>query len=130
MSKRQRLPLLFVSAIFVAAVTCYFLLAPRHPVSWYGYNRIELGMTEAEVEKVVGLPPGWYEPMPEGEYQVLVHEQAASRGRTSGKGYSWVSSRGHLDVNFDDHGKVVGVSFTPTRHVPSFFERIRRWFSF
>jgi hypothetical protein len=103
--------------------------APTHGVGWSGYERIALGMTEQEVEKIVAKPPGWYEPLPEGEFQVYVHEASAEKGvRDSPKGYSWVSTEGHLGVSFDAKGKVVGVSFTPTRRGgPTFFDRIRGW---
>jgi hypothetical protein len=89
-------------------------------------------MTERDVEDIVRKPPGWYEPLPPGEHQVYVHEESVEKGvRNSPKGYSWVSTEGHLGVSLDATGKVVGVSFTPTRRVsPGPFDRLRRWLRF
>jgi hypothetical protein len=132
MRKRKRL-LLWVALLVVLGslglVGGLWWTAPNHRVGWRGYERIELGMTEQEVEEIVAKPPGWYEPLPEGEFQVYVHEAGAEKGlRDSPKGYSWVSTEGHLGVTFDAKGKVVGASFTPTRRVsPNIFDRIRRW---
>ena len=128
--KRLRLWVgLLVALVAIGFVGMLWWTAPTHGVGWTGYERIELGMTEREVEKIVRKPPGWYEPLPAGEHQVYVHQAAVEKGvRDSQKGYSWVSTEGHLGVSLDAAGKVVGVSFTPTSRVrPSFLDRFRRW---
>lgn len=107
--------------------------APKHRIGWAGYGQVEFGMTEREVEEVLGVPPGSHLELPEGQTVVYVHAEAASRGRTGlAKGYSWVGNDGNLGVSFDDDGKVAGVSFTPLRRMNStpvdeLLRWLRRW---
>src|SRR6266478_994676 len=69
-----------VALVGVGFVGALWWTAPDHGVGWSGYERIELGMTESEVEEIIRRPPGWYEPLPVGEHQVYVHEASAEKG--------------------------------------------------
>ena len=132
MRKHKRLLLcagLLVALAGAGLVGALWWTVPNHGVGWRGYERIEIGMTEREVEAIVGKPPGWYEQLPEGEHQSYVHDASAEKGvHDSPRGYSWVSTEGHLGVSLDAAGTVVGVSFTPTRRASRpLLDRVRRW---
>lgn len=128
---RKRL-LLFSGLLALALLGGYLVLwwtAPRHPLGWRGYQKIELGMTERQVEEALGAPPGSHLDLPEGEKLVYDHAAEVSRGRSEApRGLSWVSNEGNLGVAFDEAGRVVGVTFTPLRraNVP-LLDRLRRW---
>jgi hypothetical protein len=130
---RLRRRLFFVSLLLVAlagvTVGVLWWTAPNHRLGWSGYHRIQLGMTEQEVEQILEVPPGSHLNVPEGELRVYDHAAAASKGTAdAAKGYSWVSNEGNLGICVNDAGVVVGVSFTPLRpENPSFFDKVRRW---
>lgn len=52
--------LLLVAALTVVVLGATWYLWPEPPIGPASYRRIELGMTQAEVEAVIGLPPGNY----------------------------------------------------------------------
>jgi len=80
-------------------------------------NQISIGMTRAEVEAVLGCPPGEYttgpcDTPPLGS-RAFIHDQ-------------WLSDTGVIIVLFNDRGRVVIVEFWPMRR-ESFIDRWYRW---
>ena len=62
-SLRKCLMLMFLAfaAIAVIGAGIYYIQRdywPRAGISRYNYRQIQLGMTDAEVEEIIGLPPG------------------------------------------------------------------------
>ena len=69
------------------------VLVPRSsPVTQAAYKRIDLGMTEAEVEAVLGGPPGSYQTRP---VRIFIGSGAPSLQRTLGYPALRQASRSH-----------------------------------
>ena len=128
---RRRLLVFAVLVIALVAVVAagYWAIAPAQRLGRAGYERVQLGMTEAEVEDVLGAPPGSHLDLPEGQTVSYVHAGAESKGARDGpKGLSWVSNTGHIGVTFGADGRVTGVAFTPLRrNNPTWLDRVREW---
>ncbi len=112
----------------VLGLALLWWVSPSDPVGWHSYRRVELGMTAAEVEAVIGLPPGSHQKLAEGELLVYDNAAEASRGTRNGvKGCSWVGNAGNLTICLDAAGRVVGVTFTPLRRTNrTWLDRLRR----
>jgi hypothetical protein len=86
------------------------LVMPRHcPVTRAACGRIQEGMTQAEVEKILGVPPGDYRTRPVRPF-VLIVEGGWCMVR--GSFAHWMGDEAELDVCFDG-GVVVLLTFTP-----------------
>jgi hypothetical protein len=88
-------------------------------------DRIKKGMTQAEVEAVLGAPPGDYAARP--GFVVGVEREGDNQGPRS---ETWRADGAQLRVVFDGQGKVQGKVYilaTVTRE-PSLAERVRDWF--
>jgi hypothetical protein len=125
---------LFVG-LAVALVLCSLLLPlllPWHcPVNWAASERIKEGMTRAEVEAILGGPPGDYRTRPEG----FIFEIPRTSMQVSER---WYGDEGKVDVGFDlDNTQVCSVWFIEAeRTAPRTIELVRwrvnrlkaRWF--
>ncbi len=91
-----------------------------HPVNRANFERIQVGMTQAEVEAILGCPPGDYatvDYLPEFcGFMIL--------GATV-----WVSNDGDVRVWFDNEGRVEQAYFFEllVRRPPSLLDRVRAW---
>jgi hypothetical protein len=101
-------------------------------ISERSYHRIKLGMSEAEVEAIIGLPAGHHGPpnrmvvtsvwflvgikgLPDESWRCYRHESwpdlwrwTADENQPRGKVMRWSGYRIYLDVAFDNQGLVVG----------------------
>jgi hypothetical protein len=64
MRKRLLLSLGLLGLVLLGGYLLLWLTAPRHRVSQLGWQQIEAGMTQEEVERVLGGPPGDYASQP------------------------------------------------------------------
>ena len=81
---------------------------PRHNINADGYHKIELGMTEQEVESVLGVPAGDYGP---GKGEILddgVFTVTSYSIITDPNGNKWLADSFAITVCFDDGGLVSG----------------------
>jgi hypothetical protein len=112
MSKRRItfLSFLFVLTAMAGALPFWFRLhgerqigvamrGSRQPArpSRAAFAQIGMGMTRAEVEAIVGSPPGYYGP---GELDVDVHRVA--RGLSTATWDHWICTEGELLIRFSD----------------------------
>jgi hypothetical protein len=85
------------------------LMQPSDRISAATRDRIQPGMTAAEVEALIGLPAGNYSsPVPwlwRDEYHTGIKVQGAVSERI------WTGKHGQLKVFFDANGKVVTAFF-------------------
>ncbi len=99
-----------VVVLLLALVTSLWVLArPRpHRINREGFDRIEEGMTQREVEDILGRPPGDYtdrrETLPDGRWKYVA---GWMRGHPSYP-REWLSDDGRVMVFFDKGGCVVG----------------------
>jgi hypothetical protein len=96
--------------------------APRPGITPSNVRAIELGMSAAEVEALMGAPPGLYD--------ANVSVEAVGEMKSSGK--HWVGSRAAVYVCFDATGHVSERHLLEVRPMkrPSFAERVRGWLGF
>ncbi len=78
---------------------------PRR-VNHHSFDRIEVGMTRAEVQWLLGGPPGIYYPTYEGAS--TRSSGPAYEGPTGTLALDWWDSTERFTVYFDDEGRVVG----------------------
>lgn len=144
MTRRRRWLLLGVGSVAVAGVVGYLALwlsGPRHRINMESATLIEKGMTQADVEAILGVPPGDYssgeiawefsEDQPPGTrvgYRLFYYKDVRPTGIMRGK--EWASNECIVVVEFDSSGKVVGVSGYPVLKLPSesMLSKLRRWF--
>ncbi len=107
MARRRLLLALGVAlAVLVAAVAVWWLAPPRPGVTAANCARIKKGMREAEVEAILGGPPGCYVrgrlggefPVPAGEGPAFWHDGSLG---------------GQVDVWYAADGTVERAEFTP-----------------
>jgi hypothetical protein len=79
------------------------------------YERIREGMTEAEVEAVLGVPPGNYCSDYYGRYTIWDQVEAHYTDTTICDGRKWFSDTGFVVVYFRAPGAVVAKSFSEVR---------------
>jgi hypothetical protein len=110
-----------VLAVFVAASAVRFLMAPGRFIDREHYDRISKGMTQAEVEAILGAPPGSYNrATTEFQWNGPVPEQPAN-----GRRAYWVGDDGHIEVTFDAKSGTVLVKLYMEPVPPS---SVGKWF--
>jgi hypothetical protein len=105
------------------AVALYFLVrppAPKHNFDRTSFEKINKGMTLAEVEAILGGPPGDYTTRP------TISECDVGWGPGEKE---WVSDEGAISVWFDPEGRILGASFSPVflRTDLTWLERLQMW---
>jgi hypothetical protein len=100
-------------------------------ITVHTFGKIDYGMTFAEVEQLIGLPPGRYTPgTPQyGAGTVMVISGVMNYKRT----VTWEGKHGKIDVHLDHSDRVWNLQFheAPKESQPSFDSwagEIRRWF--
>ena len=115
MRHRVRVGLVLAAAAATVALGLWLALRPEpdHPLSVETYRKIHLGMTRAEVEAVVGGPPGVIGPKPKYLSGGALEEEGhiGPHGFFVGPTAEWYGHRGRIVVGFDDAGRVKGKQF-------------------
>src|SRR5580765_8262874 len=73
---------------------------PRHRINPETFARITTGMTLAEVQEMMGVPPGDYTTRPS------VHPVDLFGSFTGKPPMEWVSDAGAISIWFNEHGRV------------------------
>src|SRR5262245_45130739 len=111
-------------AIFISLV-CVVVSLPwnSQPIGPENYNRIGLGMSREEIEKIIGMPPGIYTTHPmsvghavtaEGPWGGLISEIGRPRSTIQkergpkGRVSKWWGEHYAIEVAFDEQGLAVG----------------------
>jgi hypothetical protein len=118
MSGRARFYMLILCLLIMAAVAGWFILnqEPDHPLNRRNYSRIMAGMTRADVEAILGGPPGaGGQAQGETSFVALVEQEGSvdALGALQGKPKPaiWYNDRGQIIVMFDgwdQSARVVG----------------------
>lgn len=86
-------------------VVAGLMLTPLVRLTPENCARIQWGMTQAEVEAIVGGPPGQYDSVDEFQYDGSSPSRPAD--------LEWTSSHGTLEVDMDGRGGVFSSTFYP-----------------
>jgi hypothetical protein len=124
MRKRWLLMAGVVLAAFVAVLAVRAYLGPGRWIDREHYNRIWKGMTQAEIEALLGAPPGHYN-RATTSYQSrdLTPEEPAQARRAY-----WVGDDGYIRVTFDPQaGTVVAKQFMEPVPPSSVAEWVHGW---
>jgi hypothetical protein len=104
--------LLGCGLLFGFVFVFWWLFGPysiKHKINLEGYRQLRLGMTEQEVESVLGVPAGDYGPgkgeiLDYGVFTIMSHEI-----KTDPNGKKWLAGSFAITVCFDDQGRVRGM---------------------
>lgn len=91
--------------IFLLSVLLALATPARCPVTEAACERITVGMTVAEVESILGGPPGDYRTMP------VPHPSLSSKDGGIFDLRDWCGNQGGVEVFFDASGRVQGAWF-------------------
>src|SRR5262245_14597104 len=95
--------LAFAGVGFAFYVAAFLLPAPQSPpINWESFERIQTGMSRAEVEKILGNQPGDYTT---GDIE-NIGLKSNDNGLPSRWASRWLGDRGLIAVAFDRNGKV------------------------
>ena len=103
---------MLIGVMLLAGGVCPWIVAPSDQITERNCNRIEPGMSAAQVEAILGRKPDTVLTLGEIELQ-----------RT------WIGRTGSIDVAFDDNGLVVSRMPFMRMREESFLDRLRSWFS-
>jgi hypothetical protein len=128
---RRRLLLLVVPAVTLAGLLAFWLLWPRSAITRANAERIQEGMTLAEVEDILGGPP-----RDDGVGLIAVQRRDGSEGTIPRsellgilgqvEGKSWLSDEVLVWITLDHAGRVTSCSVEPVR-LASPLDKLRRW---
>jgi hypothetical protein len=145
--KRKLKWIAVVLVVLVVGFGVALSLLPRDRITVESWKEIRIGMTEKEVERILGGPGI---STLDFSYQLNESEEsfnddgiilAEPKGRTFGRNaYAngqraavegtkvWWGRHGRISIQFDDDGNVSGKGFWGWRPTnPTFFERVRDW---
>jgi hypothetical protein len=135
MSRRKRLLLIFgcLAAVLLAGYGTLRLTAPKyHRITEKNFEKIQKGMTEEEVEALLGTRAGVYSPQKTGSYFTIKHPWSMPSGlwliqKYGGK--EWVGKEIGIYVLFDRTGRVTESLRGTVREDgdESFLTKLRRW---
>lgn len=143
--KRKRLLLILgcLASVLLAGYVTLRLTAPRHRITGENIEAIREGMTEEEVEAILGAPAGDYSSkqtggqFPEIEIIIIPHRRSRPEWKIitgpdlvkSRGGKYWVGEATGVWVRFDEAGQVAEI--LPGWSIPSgnesFLTKLRRW---
>jgi hypothetical protein len=107
-----------VLAVVLLGFGAALFLWPRDRVTAESVDKIRVGMTEKEVEDMLG-GPGIKAPFTSKRIKV-------------GPGvpptiHFWLGRNGFIEIEFDNDGQVIGKSFHNVKDSPNFIDRLRDW---
>jgi outer membrane protein assembly factor BamE (lipoprotein component of BamABCDE complex) len=121
--RRHRRLIVVILACLLLAVCVLLLFSRRQQVNSEAFNAIQDGMTEEEVEAILGSPAGEYTVLipwlrPKVTYQKLRDTRGANTKY-------WAGETAVITITFDRDGKVHAKSMT---ELPSLWEELKRKF--
>jgi hypothetical protein len=123
--KIKRKWLALFPVILLLGLGAAFLLWPRDRITGESHDMIHMGMTEKEVEDILGGPGIPYQEATQitGALNRLeLIDQARKWDSKNTK--TWLGQRGIMNVEFDQGGKVKATAFT---REPHFLDPLRDW---
>ena len=145
---RRRRLLLGAGALAVLGLGCslaLWLTAPREPVCPATFRRIDVGMTEAQVERIIGRSADdgatWRRQITSGDFYTIQERRpgswsgkrvAVAPGATSAtKGWMSADQERLIQVRFliqdrFSSGRVASALYRTARHEETFLDRLRR----
>ncbi|MCI0742907.1 MAG: outer membrane protein assembly factor BamE [Gemmataceae bacterium] len=123
MKKRRCLWIVVVLVLLLGAGygVLWLTAGPRHRINKESFERIQEGMTEEEVESIIGVPAGDYTTGP-----VVVRLMLISFMSPQCK--SWKSNVGQIVVDFDSRGLITWKRYMDVTPVEeSLWDKLRRW---
>ena len=109
MRKRNLLMALTVGLVALAGVAAFVAWPRVDRITRENADRIRPGMTQAEVEAILG-PPGDYR----SGATVLAYDDGMSAAKVGRTAEDWVNDRGAITLEFNQAGRVV---FDPAQRV-------------
>ena len=139
--KRKLKWLAIVLAVSLLGFGTALLLWPRDRITAESWKQIQIGMSEKEVEGILGGPGTdyvkWlkeYEAWLKTEQNEPLVPNGIRFDESNGVQWNpekhklWFGRRGSIEIQFDDEGIVRGKIFEGLRPTdPSFFDRLRDW---
>jgi hypothetical protein len=119
---RKRLLLLLGCGVFVLLVV--WLTFPRYRINRESFKQIEVGMTEREVESLLGGPAGNH-----SGYIIIHggrHMALESLGKETAEIRTWVGDEAVIVLGFNKQGAVVWKQLIGMAREP-LVDKIRRW---
>jgi len=125
--KRHR-HVLFLIAASIASLVLYAVwqwhALPGHRITRVGYKQITAGMTQSEVEAILGVPPGDYAG---GKARHPTLELPPGEGSPLWRREDWRSNEASIAVFFDPDGVVVNKVGTWWASEASWSDRVLQW---
>jgi len=126
--KRLLLSFGFLAALLLAGyVTLRLTAPPRHRITQENIEAIRVGMSEDEVEAILGVPAGNY-----CSFECFYSYPAFARQEPTdlpGNKKEWVGEDNCIRVRFDDSGRVAAMRYGHVlgRVSEPFLTKLRRW---
>ena len=119
--------------LIVFAGFCVYQARDRGPIRYENLDKVQVGMTLAEVEKLLACPPGNHASGPmqakfvagpeESGYLDMPFSRAEVPAMRGGTIFIWHGDRGEINVEFDEEKRVVRADHHQGRRIPSAFWR-------
>ena len=134
MRKRLLLILAWVASVLLAGYVTLRLTAPRHRITEENIEAIKEGMTEKEVEAILGVSAGAYGSKADTGVYLLLPSRPILVAPVSGVelikrrgGKEWVGADVSLYVLFDEVGRVKEMLVGVVDGDETFLDKLRRW---
>jgi hypothetical protein len=108
--------------VLVVGLGAAFVMWPSDGITADAYRKIEFGMTEKEVEKILGAPGSDIKSLPDQDKRELL------AGLINRETRLWVGQRAIVGIHFLQGGTVSGTKFYVSRTAgPTFINHLRDW---
>jgi hypothetical protein len=115
----------FVMALIVCAIGTSLIRGPKGGITRANYDKIRLGMTQDDVEALLGCPPGDYT---DGRPVMGIDSYGGSVLMREGVMKEWWDELGIIQVGFDNGGCVLWTRFVEVSTGPqTFIDRVKAW---
>jgi len=115
--------LIAVSLVAVVPAGLFWSTLPRHAISKQNIAMIRPGMTQKQVEALLGGPPGDY-----GPESVASESHGISIPLPSERDEAWIAGFTAVSVRFGEDGRVVSVQeFARLVGEETWTEKVQRW---
>jgi hypothetical protein len=121
---------LVAAVVGLTAFTGWWLARPLHRINRDGFDQIQVGMSQREVEVLLGGPPGNY---PNASYLLgdstpITHSIPPESDVSDYRSEAWSAGQRTVQVYLHADGTVADKEFTDCRlPSPSVWQRLRRW---